>query len=193
MRGPSCYSSRLTYRSQPNILIDTNGKPRLSDFSNCSFTKNTDPASTSTARYHCTIRWSAPERLDVSTQEGEPTTMSDVYSLSMVIVEVCLFDGCMMHPGSDCFCFQLMTGKMPFPELTDHSVIVMISKGKRPQKPRSFDAPGMTPAIWKIAQKCWHAQARERPGVGAVLESLESLVNSGVCAHKVGSRRVGES
>ncbi|KAF9643164.1 kinase-like protein [Thelephora ganbajun] len=143
----------------PNILIDVEGSPRLYDFANCSFTK-TDPVSASALSYACTIRWSAPERLDVSVQEREPTTMSDIYSLSMVIVE-------------------LVTGKMPFPEYTDHNVIVMISEGKRPSKPRHFDAPGMTPMIWKIAQKCWHEKANERPEVDAVLQSLEVLANSG--------------
>ena len=44
-----------------------------------------------TLNYIRTIRWSAPERLNVRAQEREPTTMSDVYSLAMVIVEVCLW------------------------------------------------------------------------------------------------------
>ena len=73
---------------------------------------------------------------------------------------------------------------MPFPEYTDHNVIVMISKGERPPKPRKFDAPGMSHAVWKVAQKCWNERAGERPKVAAVLQSLEALANPGVCAHK---------
>ncbi|KAF9647762.1 kinase-like protein [Thelephora ganbajun] len=142
--------------NSPNILIDAEGRPRLYDFANCSFTKSTDLANALTPSYTCTIRWAAPERLDLRVQDRGPTTMSDIYSLSMVIVE-------------------LVTGKMPFPEYTDHNVIVMISEGERPSKPRHFDAPGMTSAVWKIAQKCWHEKASKRPEVDAVLRSLEAL------------------
>ena len=97
----------------------------------------------------------------------------------MVIVEVCLFSKSAIHPGSDYICFQLVTGRMPFPEFTDPNVTVLISKGKRPPMPRSFDAPGITPAVWKIATKCWHEKANKRPEVNAVLRSLENLADPG--------------
>lgn len=125
------------------------------------------------------MRWTAPERL---AQEREPTTMSDVYSLSMVIVEVCQCVKIMTPSGSDRLYFQLVTGKMPFPESTDPNVFVMVLKGERPPKPRHFDAPGVTSAVWEIAQKCWHEEPKERPEVNVVLRSLESLVNPGMCA-----------
>ena len=73
---------------------------------------------------------------------------------------------------------------MPFPEHTDPNVKKIISKGKRPQKPRRFEAPGMTPAVWKIAERCWHENAKERPEVNAVLQYLEGLANPGVCVHE---------
>lgn len=86
--------------------------------------------------------------------------------------------------GFDRVRFQLVTGKMPFPELMDCNVIVAVSEGKRPQRPRQFDATGMTPAVWEIAQKCWHRRAKERPEANAVLRSLKSLANSGVYTHR---------
>ena len=113
--------------------------------------------------------------------------MSDVYSLSMVTVEVCLFSESMKPPGSDRFPLQLVTGRIPFPEFSHHNVIIMILKGRRPQKPRHFDAPGMTLAVWKIAQQCWHDKADERPEVNAVLRSLEDLADAGMCAQKARS------
>ena len=73
---------------------------------------------------------------------------------------------------------------MPFSGADDINVTVLISKGKRPPKPLRFDAPGITPAVWKIAEKCWHENAKERPEVNVVLQYLEGFVNPGVCAHE---------
>ena len=80
---------------------------------------------------------------------------------------------------SDCSRFKLVTGRMPFPEFTDPNVTNLVLRGKRPPKPRHFDTPGMTPAVWKIAKRCWHEKARERPDVNTVLQDLEDLANPG--------------
>jgi len=141
----------------PNVLIDAKGNPRLYNFTHCSFTKITDPANVLAPVCGLTIRYSAPERLSMDGPD-EPTTMSDVYALSMVIVE-------------------LTTGKMPFPGHTDRTVLTAVPKGQRPLKPLHFDAPGMTSAVWKIATECWHQKAKKRPKVNAVLQSLENLSN----------------
>ena len=104
----------------------------------------------------------------------------------MVIVEARLFSGSVIYSCSDRSRSQLVTERMPFPEFTDPGVTIMISKGKRPPKPRHFDAPGITPAVWKIAKRCWHEKAKERPEVNAVLQDLENLANPGpgVCTHE---------
>jgi len=73
---------------------------------------------------------------------------------------------------------------MPFPDYTDHNVAIIIAKGKRPQKPTRFEAPGITPAVWKIAEKCWHQKAKERPEAKVVLQCLEDLANTGKCTHE---------
>ena len=82
------------------------------------------------------------------------------------------------------FYLQLVTGKMPFPNATDYNVTVMISRGKRPQKPSRFDAPGISSAVWKVAKKCWDEKAKDRPEVHEVLQRLEKISNPGVCTHK---------
>ena len=106
------------------------------------------------------MRYCAPELLDlkwgIRVEKRKSTNESDVYSLSMVIVEVRVFSESMTRPGSDCFRFQLMTGKVPFPETPENSIVILLFQNKRPPKPRHFEAPGMTPAVWEIAQKCWH-------------------------------------
>ena len=105
-----------------------------------------------------------------------------MYSLSMVIVEVRLLSG--SCPGPDCFRFQLMTGERPFSKYSDSNVTIMVPKGKRPSKPLHFDVPGMSPAVWKIAERCWHEKPKERPEVNVVLGHLENLANPGVCTHE---------
>ena len=162
------------------------GTPRLSDFGVCSITKNIDSVTASTPDHGGTVRWCAPERLSIEgfVRPKKPTYKSDVYSLSMIIVEVRSFSESTNRPGSDHFRSQLVTGKMPFPECTDNKVLKLISNEKRPPKPRRFETPGMTPAVWKIAEKCWHENAKERPEVNVVLQYLEGLANPGVCAHE---------
>ena len=78
---------------------------------------------------------------------------------------------------------------MPFPNYTDGNVSVMVLRGIRPEKPRRFDAAGITPAVWKVAKKCWHEKANRRPEVKEVLENLQKIANSGERAHKGYSNR----
>jgi len=62
----------------------------------------------------------------------------------------------------------------------------LVSKGKRPPKPRDSNAPGMTPLVWEIAEKCWHKKAKLRPDVKAVLRRLENMeAETGVCTPEV--------
>ena len=74
------------------------GSPRLTDFGLCSITKNIDSVHASTPNHGCTVRYCAPEFLDIGDVrvKKKMTNKSDVYSLSMVIVEVRLFPGVRM-------------------------------------------------------------------------------------------------
>ena len=112
--------------------------------------------------------------------------MSDIYSLSMVIVEVCAFVAYdISWSGSDHFLLKLVTGKVPFPEYTDQNVIVMVVKGGRPSRPRFSDTSGITLGVWEVAQECWNAEADKRPEVKTVLRRLGSLTNCGMCTGEV--------
>jgi len=181
MWGLSHNPPRLTFLlSQSNVLIDARGNPRLDDFGLFSITKNIDSVNASTPNRGLTVRYCAPELLNHIRGPGsKPTNKSDVYSLSMVITEVCLFYESTMCPGSDRFCFQLATGKIPFPEYEDFKIPVLVLKGKRPLKPRSFAAPGMTPAVWKITKKCWNEIPKERPEADTVLRYLQDIAHKG--------------
>ena len=77
-----------------------------------------------------------------------------------------------------------MTRKVPFPDFTDPNATVMISKDKRPPTPRRSDALGTSKAIWKVATKCWHDGAKDRPEVDEALHDLEKILNPDVCTRK---------
>jgi len=146
----------------PNILIDAEGNPRLSDFGLCSITRDVDSANASTPNHNCTVRYCAPELLDIDgaarVDKRRRTTESDVYSLSMVIVE-------------------LATGKPPFPEFHDIKIPAVVSKGKRPSKPRHFDALGITSEVWAVAERCWRQKPRGRPKIKDILRDLERIAS----------------
>ena len=68
------------------------------DFGLSSITKNPTSINASTPHSGGTIRWAAPELLGAFSGNGKmqlPTAKSDIYSLSMVVIEVCGF-----HPIS---------------------------------------------------------------------------------------------
>ena len=91
---PACFPS-ADVETQTNILIDSNRKPRLTDFGLSSVTKNIS-FNASTERGGGTTRWKAPELLPLSLDVTEwekakcarPTEKSDTYSLAMVAIEV---------------------------------------------------------------------------------------------------------
>jgi serine/threonine protein kinase len=77
---------------QENILIDESGKARLCDFGLASFTATVE-MSTSAGGTRGTTSWMAPELYDLEDDESDhkhskPTEASDIYAMSMVIVEV---------------------------------------------------------------------------------------------------------
>lgn len=70
---------------------------------------------------------------------------------------------------------------MPFPDDPDHNIPVIILRGKRPSKPKSFEERGISAGVWKIAKQCWNKEEGERLETDAVLQALETLFHSGVC------------
>jgi serine/threonine protein kinase len=83
-----------TYLTQPNILIDENNNALLCDFGLASITADAESAHASTINSAGSIRWMAPERLSIFDGGSDlapavrVTKESDMYSLSMVVIEV---------------------------------------------------------------------------------------------------------
>ena len=81
--------------TQPNILVDDDNNALLCDFGLASITADAHSAHASTVNSAGSIRWMAPERLAIFDASSEPTPTgvrvtkeSDMYSLSMVVIEV---------------------------------------------------------------------------------------------------------
>ena len=75
---------------QENILFDSAGIPRISDFGISSMTFDPTSKNASTPFHGYSLRWAAPEILEapLNSEARRPTKMSDVYAFGMVAVEV---------------------------------------------------------------------------------------------------------
>jgi len=90
-----CFNLSLMRHAQPNILISNNKNAVLCDFGLASITTDGDSENASSVNNAGgSIRWMAPERLSLfdDNQMGgqiRVTKESDIYSLAMVVIEVC--------------------------------------------------------------------------------------------------------
>jgi len=68
---------------------------------------------------------------------------------------------------------KVFTGKTPFSEKTAYAaVIISITSGQRPERP---DHPEFTNPLWKLTQRCWDQEARNRPKIQDVIKALKEL------------------
>ncbi|KAL0567883.1 Rho guanine nucleotide exchange factor [Marasmius crinis-equi] len=104
---------------------------------------------TSTTRSPGTGRWLAPELL---VENGKTSKASDIYAFG-------------------CVCYEIFTGKHPFPELpTDAAVVVAVNQGKRPSRPK--DISELTDIMWALIEACWHRTPSSRPEAAQVLDQI---------------------
>ncbi|KAG2140926.1 kinase-like domain-containing protein [Suillus bovinus] len=115
-----------------NILIDSDRNAYVADHG--ILTMCSELSGTSYIRSN--VRWAAPELFEVPENEESlaPQPASDIYSF-----------GCIM--------LQVMTGRPPYADVrSDHQVIVLILKGKKPPRPIS---PHDADSFWDFIEKCW--------------------------------------
>ncbi|KAG1798760.1 kinase-like domain-containing protein, partial [Suillus variegatus] len=133
-----------------NILIDSDCNAHVADHG--ILTMCSELSGTSYIRSN--VRWAAPELFEVPESEESltPQPASDIYSF-----------GCIM--------LQVMTGRPPYADVrSDHQVIVLILKGKKPTRPSS---PHDADSFWDFMEKCWGDIGR-RPSAVDVLNFLGS-------------------
>jgi serine/threonine protein kinase len=142
--------------SKANILINDSGHACLADFSLLTIVPDQ-----STIIPTCigggTIPWMSPELLDpekFGLKEVRPTKESDCYALGMVIYEV-------------------LSGQTPFAPSQSLAVICKILEGTRPERPHEEGGKPFTDVIWRVLERCWEPQPRDRIGAKAVLPGLE--------------------
>ena len=144
------------------MVISGAGIAQVCDYDLNSITSNPLFAIVATPGVAGSPRWLAPEILDPPSKTGtKPTAASkpaDVFAFAMLAVEV-------------------FTGKVPFPDMTNGSVVVQILNGKRPVKPPTAEQLGLTTEMWKFVEECWSANPSKRPTVDEVVRTWERFVN----------------
>ncbi|KAG2093323.1 kinase-like domain-containing protein, partial [Suillus discolor] len=139
-----------------NVLIDDDGKARLTDFGLSALI----PARMSQALLPTvaggTLQWMAPEYLTADT--------SDVSSMFSQASDVYSFGGIML---------QVLEGKIPYHYIANTFAIVgKISQGITPRRPAA-------PVIiddddWNFIQKCWSQHAASRPSATDIIAIVEA-------------------
>jgi len=143
---------------QHSILIDQNGIPRLSGFSQSQFINHRDSDAMISIG---SIRYLAPERLPPLGVKflPEATKESDVYSFSMVAL-------------------QILSGEESFFYLRNTSrVINLINKGIRPERSK-YQSMVLTDSVWQLLVDCWDQDPGKRPEMGTVVQRLEEIRQS---------------
>ncbi|TFK51372.1 kinase-like protein, partial [Heliocybe sulcata] len=121
-----------------NILMDSQGVPRLSDAGLCLVLSEADFTRISVGGVS---RWTAPEVLLDEGSEIPFTKQSDMYSFAMTMLEI-------------------LTGRIPFELIRQDSVVILaVIGGARPPRPEGR----IDDSIWEIIETCWTRNPKERP------------------------------
>jgi hypothetical protein len=89
-------------------------------------------------------------------EDDRRTKRSDCYALGMVVYEV-------------------LSGQAPFSDCGIYDVVVNVSGGERPGRPRGTEGKWFTNAIWRILEHCWMPKPEDRPTIEDVLRCLEEM------------------
>ena len=139
-----------------NILINRDGHAYLADFSLVTAISDQETFLSSCVQGG-TIKWMSPELLDpekFGLKRSRPTKESDCYALGMVI-------------------YEILSGQTPFAPSNAPVIIRKVLDGERPERPQGSNGKFFTDNVWRVVQRCWESQPRDRASVEAVVLVLE--------------------
>ena len=142
-----------------NVLIDETRRARLADFGLLTLVSDTPNLISSTSfTQGGTYRWMSPELFDpekFGLKDSRLTKHSDRYALGMLIYEV-------------------LSGRVPFSQHHDFTVVGRVLKGERPKRPQGVDRRWFTDEVWGILEGCWKPAPGDRPRIKDVLGCLNN-------------------
>ena len=154
--------------TQPNVLVDSSGCARITDFGLATVTKNLDSIRSAVGDKGHTARWTAPEILN---DEGTYSKEADIFSFAMVMIEV-RYGRPAVCKASAYFLFvstQVFTGAVPFHSSLPAAAMLAIMAGERPPRPTH---QALTNELWMLIQRCWNQDYHLRPEISEVLQVL---------------------
>ncbi|KAF8834867.1 kinase-like protein, partial [Paxillus ammoniavirescens] len=145
--------------SGSNVLIHGNGRACISDFGMSTLLTELGGSTFATSLHAGpaggTLRWGAPELLDLEVFEDEenppkvvPTPQSDIYSFGAIML-------------------QVLTGKVPYHYFSrEAQVLHAISRGEIPKRPNKAL---VTDDQWTFIERCWFS-VDARPSDDEIVE-----------------------
>ncbi|KZT50977.1 kinase-like protein, partial [Calocera cornea HHB12733] len=142
-----------------NILVDSEGQPRLADFGLSLVLDDVLPEQTTSTMFAGSVRWMAPERIQPKRFGLEPsnsrTLPGDVFSLAMTL-------------------YEIFTLTLPYHELTQMDVPRAIVTGDRPPHPGPEAVQrGLHEDMWKFMQLCWSENPEHRPDLAKLSDDSD--------------------
>ncbi|KAK7032775.1 Serine/threonine-protein kinase STY8 [Favolaschia claudopus] len=156
-----------------NILIDENGRARLTDFGLSAFAESDTTRKTSAQSG--STRWMSPE-LIVPPSDGHfrRTFASDIWAFG-------------------CVCCEIWSeGVEPFSQFAQETVLIIAFSGsganmpqRRPYQTRPSDKEGvlMPERLWEFVQMCWEVEPSERPTAEVIADVLSELKHVSEAEH----------
>ncbi|KAF8921165.1 kinase-like domain-containing protein [Mucidula mucida] len=138
-----------------NILVTDDLKCCLADFGLALAVESQSPA-LSTTTLQGSIRWLAPEILDIRLFDPQYVTARDIYAFGCTILE-------------------MYTGKPPFSEIHSDAAIIheILTRCKMPSQPPEDVFPS---EMWDLTESCLAGSATERPSAHSILRILQEMV-----------------
>ncbi|KAH7320491.1 kinase-like domain-containing protein [Rhizoctonia solani] len=138
-----------------NILISDDNVPKITDFGTSRLSQYTLDFEQTTGPPGMTLRWAAPELVK---GEGRQSTQADVYGLGMTYLEV-------------------ITGSVPYHEVSDYAVIWKIIGKVHPTRPHCIPTGNKRDdQIWLLLKACWMHNPEKRPTARVVTAAMNDIL-----------------